>query len=107
MDYHAFEKMTVAQLRDEAKKHPDIAGAAGMKKEQLLEALAHQLGLEKPAARAKKEKPAETLDKASLKKKIVDLKAARDTARGGKDKKKASILRRRIHSLKRRMGKVA
>jgi hypothetical protein len=107
MDYHALEKMTVAQLREEVKKHPDIAGEGGMKKDQLVEALAQKLGLEKPASRPPKPKSAGTLDKAGMKHKIVELKAERAKAREGKDKKKTTMLRRRIHSLKRRMGGAA
>ena len=107
MDYHALENMTVAQLREEAKKHPDIAGAPGMKKEQLVEALAQKLGLEKPLSRPPKAKSAATLDKTGMKQKIVQLKADRQKAREAKDKKKTAVLRKRIHSLKRRMGSAA
>lgn len=107
MDYHALENMTVAQLREEVKKHPDVASATGMKKEQLVELLAQKLGLEKPLSQVKKTKSAETRGKNVLKQKIVELKTERGKAREAKDKKKATLLRRRIHSLKRRMGKAA
>ena len=108
MDYQALEHMTVVQLRDEAKKH-DIKGVAAMKKDELLVELAQKLGLEKPAATPKKKKKAagEPLGKSALKEKIVGLKEQRDKARADGDKKKKATLRRRIHTLKRRMRKIA
>lgn len=109
MDYHALERMTVVQLRDEAKKYPDIKGLTGMKKEELITAVAGELGLEQPKPSAKKQKKSKALplDKGTLKKKIVELKEQGEKARAAKNKKEVVLLRRRIHSLKRRLRKVA
>jgi len=108
MDYHALEKMTVVQLREEAKTR-DVKGVAGMKKDELISILAEQLGLEKPAAKPKKAKaPASApLDKPAIKQKIAELRAQRNKARESNDKKKVVVLRKRIHSLKRQMQKIA
>ena len=109
MDYHALEKMTVVQLREEAKKH-DFKGVTGMKKDELIAALAEKLDLEKPAVRPKKKgkkSGAAPLDRAALKAKIAELRGERDKARADNDGKKIEVLRRRLHSLKRRMRRVA
>jgi len=108
MDYHALENMTVVQLRDEAKKH-DFKGVTGMKKDELITVIAEKLALDKPAVKPKKKKKsgAAPLDKDALKKKIDELRSAREKARADNDKKKNELYRRRIHSLKRRMRKIA
>ena len=107
MDYHALENMTVVQLREEAKKH-DFKGVAGMKKDELITVIAEKLGLDKPAVKPKKKKKsgAAPLGKDALKKKIDELRSAREKARADNDKKKNELYRRRIHSLKRRMKKI-
>ena len=48
MDWKDLEKMTVLKLRDEALKFPQIEGVHGKNKEQLMNELAHALGIEKP-----------------------------------------------------------
>ena len=109
MDYHALENMTVVQLREEAKKH-DFKGVTGMKKDELITVIAEKLGLEKPAVKPKKKKKksgAAPLGKDALKKKIGELRSAQEKARADNDKKKNELYRRRIHSLKRRMRKIA
>jgi hypothetical protein len=108
MDYHALEEMTVVQLREEAKSR-DVKGVTGMKKDELIGILAEQLGLEKPAAKPTKKKASAgaMLDKPAMKQKIVDLKAQRNNARESNDKKKVVVLRKQIHSLRRRMRKIA
>jgi hypothetical protein len=109
MDYHALEKMTVVQLREEAKKH-DFKGVTGMKKDELIAAIAEKLGLEKPAVKPGtkgKKSGGAPLDRAALKAKIAELRSERDRARSDHDRKMVNTLRRRIHSLKRRMRRVA
>ena len=107
MDYNALEHMTVLNLREEAKKH-DIKGVTGMKKDELIHAIAEKLGLEAPVKRPKKAKKTSTqLDKGAIKKKIVELKGLHDAARSKEDRKGANLLRKRIHSLKRRMRRIA
>jgi hypothetical protein len=108
MDYQELEHMTVVKLREEAKKFDDIKGAAGMKKDELIAVLAEKHGLEKPEKKPKKKKaagPATTKDQ--MKEKLKTLRALREEARSKGDKKRASIIRRRIHGLKRRMRKAA
>ncbi len=108
MDYHALENMTVVQLREEAKKH-DFKGVTGMKKDELITVIAEKLSLEKPAVKPKKTKKSGVapLGKDALKKKIAELRSDREKAQADSDKKKNELLRRRIHTLKRRMRKIA
>jgi uncharacterized protein YpiB (UPF0302 family) len=79
-----------------------------MKKEELVEYIAGELGLEKPAAKPKKKKAASAvLTKGQIAAKITGLKTARDEARKKDDKKMVDQLRRRLHILKRRQKKAA
>lgn len=104
MEYHDLEKMTVIQLREEVKKFPEMKGVTAMKKEELIHALVEHLGIAVP----EKKKP--TLrgraDKTTLKKQIAALRAAKTAARTERDPKKADVLRRRIHAVKRRLRKM-
>jgi hypothetical protein len=105
MDYHELEKMTVIKLREEAKKFPDLKGVTGMKKEELIHALVEHLGIAVPD---KKHRGARTkLNKSDLRKMMSDLRVSQKAARGGHDRKTLTTLRRRIHSLKRRLRKAA
>lgn len=104
MDYQELEKMTVIKLREEAKKFPDVKGVSGMKKEELLRLLVEKLGIETPEK--KKRSPEKPRDKRTLKSKITELKAEREAARAAKDSNRATLLRRRIHSLKRQVRKL-
>jgi len=101
MEYHDLEKMTVVQLREEAKKFPELKGLTGMKKEELMHILVEKLGLQVPE---KKDVRAHAgrLDKPALKKKLAELRAARSAAQAVGDHKKTNVLRRRIHLIKRR-----
>ena len=106
MDYHALEKMTVVALRDEAKKHGAKA-TTGMKKEELVGFLAETLGIVVPRTTDKKKKTHVEMNKASIKKKIAELKEARAAARSKNDAKVVALTRRRLHRLKRRMRSAA
>ena len=105
MDYNELEKMTVIMLREEVKKLPDVKAVSGMKKEELIGLLVERLGIEIPEKKTKT--AASPKGKAALKKQITELKAEREAARGEKNSKKVTLLRRRIHSLKRRIQKIA
>jgi hypothetical protein len=99
------DKMTVTELRDLSKDIPDIVGAHGMKKAELLEAIIVAQGGEpspkkKPAGTAKA-KPVKSVRE--LKKMVRDLKIQRRQALADKDKKMAKIYRRRISRLKKKM----
>ena len=108
MDYHALEQMPVMQLREEAKKIPDVKGVTGMKKGELITLLADHLGLEAPEKKAAKRKSVRTpLDKSTIKQKILELREQRDKARDKNDGKTVNLLRRRIHSLKRQTRRIA
>jgi cell division protein FtsX len=106
MEYSELEKLTVIRLREEAKKLPDVKGVSAMKKEELLNLLVEKLGIEVPEKKTKKT-TASPRGKASLKKKIEQLKMEREAARADRDSKKVTILRRRIHTLKRQIRKIA
>jgi cysteinyl-tRNA synthetase len=102
MDYHALEKMTVVQLREEAKRFADLKGVTAMKKEELIHILVERLGIAVPdkTHHAAVKGP---MNKGALKKKIAELHEARDAVRTEHDRAKADLLRRRLHSLKRRL----
>ena len=102
MDYNALEQMTVVKLREEAKK-ADISGTTGMKKEELIEALAEKLGLEKPVRTKRKKSKSAPLGKAALKQRLAELREQRKQARSAANRKQVQLLRRRIHSTKRRL----
>jgi len=94
------EKMTAKELREVAKEIPKITGVHGMNKAELVSAIKDARGI----AKEKKKSDASVRD---LKLKIRSLKADRDAALESKDRKKASIYRRRISRLKRRTRRAA
>ncbi len=107
MDYNALTNMTVNKLREEAKKL-DLKVGTGLKKEELVQLLAEKLNLEISEQKPKPAKKAPTsLGKSDLKAKIIELKAQRDKARTDGQPKQSDLLRRRIHTLKRRMRRIA
>ncbi|UCG52723.1 MAG: transcription termination factor Rho [Candidatus Latescibacterota bacterium] len=107
MDYHELEKMTVIKLREETKKFPDVKGVSGMKKEELIALLVEKLDIKVPEKK-KKKAPSVPKNKMTLKKKIMELRGQKEAARAEKDsRKKVTVLRKRIHSLKRQLRKIA
>ena len=130
------DKMTVKDLREIAKEIPDITGVHGMNKAELLDAIEKAKGFvetpkekaetPKEKAEAPKEKAetpkektetpkkkAETPKKIKgisvkdIKSKIRSFKAERKAAIEAKDKKMATIYRRRISRLKKKSRKAA
>ena len=100
------DKMTVIELREFAlAKDLGISGVHAMKKEELLPAVKEALGIkdEEPAKKAVEVKATV----GEMKKKILVLKEEKKTALASKDKKKITVLRRRINRLKKRSKKVA
>ncbi len=95
------EKMTVKELREMAKEIPGITGVHGMKKEELIVAIKDAKGI--------KVAPAKKTDAtiAALKHKIKALKVERQAALQAKDKKMATIYRRRISKLKKKTRRAA
>jgi hypothetical protein len=111
------EKMTVKALREMAKEIPEITGVHGMKKEELLVAINEVRGVEAETVEAEtvkadKSTKGKQVKKAGsttgeIKKQIKALKAQRQAALGAKDKKMATVYKRRISRLKKKSRKVA
>ena len=97
----SLEKMTVKELREMAKNIPGITGVHGMKKDELI--------VEIKKARGVADEPIKKADAsiAELKQKIRALKGQRREALEAKDKKKATIFKRRISRLKKKTRRVA
>lgn len=92
------DKMTSPELKEIAKEIPGVTGVTAMKKEELLALIKEYRGI-------KDEEPekasGDTVNPKDIKKKIVDLKAAKAAAQEAKNKKEVDILRRRINRLKK------
>jgi protein-arginine kinase activator protein McsA len=103
MDWRDLEKMTVLKLREEALKYPQIEGVHGKNKEQLMDELAHILGIERPHARF-----AESVvhTKSDLKHKIRELKTEREKLLEQHDHKRLHEVRRELHELKHTIRKI-
>jgi protein-arginine kinase activator protein McsA len=104
--------MTVKALREMAKEIPEITGVHGMKKEELLVAINKVRGVEEKTVKADKTIKGKPVKKAGastgeIKKQIKALKAQRQAALGAKDKKMATVYRRRISRLKKKSKKAA
>jgi len=95
------EKMTVKELREMAKDIPQIVGVHGMKKEELI--------VEIKKAKGITDEPVKKADAtvAQSKQKIKAFKIERQAALEAKDKKKATIFRRRISRLKKKTRRAA
>ena len=95
------EKMTVTELREIAMEIPEIVGVHGMKKEELIAGIKKSRGIE--------DEPVKKADAsiAEIKKKIKAVKAQRQAAIEAKDKKMATIYKRRISRLKKKTRKAA
>jgi hypothetical protein len=103
MDKEALQQMTVADLREEAKKIPDARGLSSMKKDELIDLiLAHAGGGAKPAQK----KTGGALDKADIKQRIRALKQDKRDALAGDDGARARECNRRIHRFKRMLRKM-
>jgi hypothetical protein len=100
--YEELKNKTVAELREIAKgiDHEAVQGATQMNKEHLLDAMCVALNLDKHV-----HQQATGIDKTSVKSRIRELKQRRDSAVASHDSKQLSIVRRRIHRLKRRITK--
>ena len=96
------DKMTAVELREVAKKIPEISGVHAMKKAELLEAIKKDRGIEDEKVTPSSSKAALT-----IKKKIQALKIDRQAALEAKDKKMATIYRRRISRLKKKSRRAA
>jgi hypothetical protein len=99
------DKMTVLELREIAKEIPDVTGVTAMKKEQLLSIIKKHRGIEEEKPGQKKVAAKVALTVQELKHKIAILKADKRSVIEKHDRKKATVLRRRINRLKKRIRK--
>lgn len=95
-DEKPLEKMTAPELKEVAGKIPGVTGVTAMKKEELIALIKEYRGI----ADEEPEK-VESSKIGDLKKKIIDLKAAKAAAQKEKNKKEIDVLRRRINRLKK------
>jgi hypothetical protein len=95
------EKMTAKELREAAMELPEITGAHGMNKAELVSAIKKAKGIEDDNAKSKDASVRE------IKVKIKELKIKREAALKGEDAKTATMLRRRISRLKKKTRSAA
>ena len=96
MEIKELFRMTRTKLIEEAMKVPDVSGAHGMTKEQLIRLLARAHGIDLEAHRGQEEKA--TIGE--LKKEIRKLTSEREEAQKSKDKKKVEMLKKKLKRLK-------
>ncbi len=96
------DKMTATELRAIAIDMPEITGASGMNKTELIKAIKQVRGVEDTA-----KKNDAKVSVRQLKEKIRDLKKKRAECLESDDKKWADIYRRRISRLKKKTRQVA
>jgi hypothetical protein len=103
MEWKDLEKMTAVKLREEALRFPQIESVHAKNKMQLMDELAHVLGIEKPHIHL-----TETVvhTKSDLKHRIHELKAERDRLLTQHDHNKLHQVRREMHALKHAIRKI-
>lgn len=103
------DKMTVKELREIAKEIPEITGVHGMNKAELLDAVKKVKGIVETPKKKIVETPKKKKDRSvkDIKNKIRAFKAERKAALEAKDKKMATIYRRRISRLKKQTRRAA
>jgi hypothetical protein len=95
------ESKTIKELREEALKISGIQGVHGMNKEELLTALRKEKGIAEP----EKNKGAGIRE---IKQKVIDLRKKRDQERTeGADRKRLTILRKKITKLRKKTKRAA
>ena len=101
LTYEQLRHKTLAELRDMAKgsEHEAVQGYTQMNKEHLAVALAKALGIQH------QHHAAVGIDKNSIKARIRELKTQRAAAIEAHDHAQLKMVRRTIHSLKRRIHK--
>ncbi len=107
MDAEALQKMTVAELREEAKKLGDVKGIASMKKDDLVQLLAGGGSQAAPAAGATKKGKTGSYDLETLKQKIRELKTKRAEASSKGQKAKVAEYNSDLHVLRHHLRRVA
>jgi hypothetical protein len=103
MDADALQKMTVAELREEAKKLGDVKGIASMKKDDLVQLLADT----STATRASRKGSVVGLSLPVLKEKVRELKAKRSEATQKGQKSKVTEFNADLRTVRRRLRRAA
>jgi hypothetical protein len=101
MDWHELEKMKVTDLREMAKDKFNLTGVTGLNKAALVEAIAKEMGIEKP------HKVAEGANKTQIKQAIRAMKVKRNAAQEQHDKAAMNEARHEIHKLRRKLRKMS
>ena len=104
------DKMTAKELREVAAGIPEITGAHGMKKDELLAAIKKAKGIEETTPVKKKKKTttaAAPMTVKEMKAKIVQLRKEQEEIRQAGDRKQMEIIRRRLNRLKKKTRRVA
>jgi hypothetical protein len=101
MDWHELEKMKVTDLREMAKEKLQMEGVSAKHKDELVEALANAMGIERP------HKVAMGGAKTKIKQEIRALKAKRAEALEQHDHEALHKTRHDIHKLKRKLRRMA
>ncbi|MFP4668043.1 MAG: Rho termination factor N-terminal domain-containing protein [Desulfosalsimonas sp.] len=96
------EKMTATELREIAIELPEITGASGMNKTELIKAIKKAKGIEDTGRKKRSD-----VSVRQIKEKIRELKKQRQAFLEQNDKKMADIYRRRISKLKKKTRRAA
>lgn len=105
MDVDTLRNMTVAELREEAKKLGDVKGVASMKKDDLVHLLSG--GGSSAAHPARRGRKSVGLDLPALKHKVRELKAKRSEATAKGQKAKVTEYNTDLRALRRRLRRAA
>jgi len=102
--YDELHKMTVAGLREvaEAQDSDDLTGYKSLKRAELLGLVCKVLGVD-----AHEHDTARGIDKAAIKAQMRELRVARNAAIEAHDHTELRIVRRKIHSLNRKIRRAA
>lgn len=102
--YEELKKKTVAELRDLAQglEHEAVQGYTQMNKDHLLPALCEALGID-----AHEHHAAAIAEKAAVKARMREIKAACEEAKGAGDAERLRSLRRQYHALNHELRKSA
>ena len=101
------ETMTATELREMGLGIQGLAGVHAMKKEELLAAIKEAKGIKDEEPAKPKDSKAGGLKAGGLKQRISSLRKEREEARAAKNRAKMSVLKRRIHRLKKKTRKTA
>ena len=118
--YEELQKMTVKALREFAQENTAIVGVTGLKKDQLIDAICEELGIEKTLDAARKDEKKTVSQKAkkskvdlskkqSAKQEILRLKEKKTALMQDKTKNYRQLknIRRRIRRIKMEIRKVS